>query len=135
MRAVSVARWCLEYGYISTEEFWAITQQVKDAVDKGAFSSWVEYGISFSFGRGVWQGLKVEMVSKADKNEVTSYFLTIPGNKITEQGVSLSIGDKEVASYDEFAFMLFKESDVSNLIGKLSDLFDKQRCRHRCCQQ
>lgn len=69
--------------------------------------------------------LKVEMVSKADKNEVTSYFLTIPGNKITEQGVSLSIGDKEVASYDEFAFMLFKESDVSNLIGKLSDLFNQ----------
>lgn len=67
--------------------------------------------------------LKVEMVSKANKNEITSYFLTIPGNKITEQGVTLSIGDEGVKSYDDFSFALFKESDVSNLTGKLTDLF------------
>lgn len=61
VRAVSVARWCLECGYITTEEFWTLAQQVKDAVDKGSFSSWVEYGISFSFGRGVWQGSEVDL--------------------------------------------------------------------------
>lgn len=43
--------------------------------------------------------LKIEIVSKADKNEITSY--------------------------DDFAFTLFKESDVSNLMSKLSDLFNQ----------
>lgn len=69
--------------------------------------------------------LKIEIVSKDNKNEITSYFLTIPGNKITEQGVTLSIGDEEVVNYDDFSFMLFKESDVKNLTSKLTDLFNQ----------
>lgn len=66
--------------------------------------------------------LVTEMVSKADNNKVKSYTFVVPGERVLEQDVTLSVGNKEVDNYDDFSYLLFKESEVSNLIDKVADL-------------
>lgn len=55
VRAVSVGRWCYECGYITEAELWNLAEQVKNNA-RQVFSSWIAYGMSFAFGRGVWRG-------------------------------------------------------------------------------
>lgn len=55
VRAVNIARWAYICGYFSESEMWDVIRNVADAA-KSIFSSWKEYGTSFSVGRGVWRG-------------------------------------------------------------------------------
>lgn len=74
VRVVNVARWTHHCGYIDTAEMWQIINLAAEASVQN-FASWEEYGKSFAFGRGVWQGdeddceAAMEIVDTLLKNE------------------------------------------------------------------
>lgn len=55
VRIANLGRWALHAGYLSEEEMWQVMQVTAGAA-RECFSSWEEYGRSFTFGRGVWHG-------------------------------------------------------------------------------
>lgn len=55
VRVVNVARWTQQCGYINIDEMWQIMNVAAELATQN-FASWEEYGRSFAFGRGVWQG-------------------------------------------------------------------------------
>lgn len=66
--------------------------------------------------------LRAELVSGKDNNKIMSYLYVIPGDRILEQEVTLSVDNKEIARYEEFEFALMKESEISNLLGNMAGL-------------
>lgn len=55
VRVVNLARWARLCGYLNEEEMWQVMQTAADTALEH-FSSWEEYGLSFTMGRGVWHG-------------------------------------------------------------------------------
>ena len=55
VRIVNLGRWAYQCGYIPEEDMWNIMRVAEEAAMEH-FSSWEEYGMSFTFGRGVWHG-------------------------------------------------------------------------------
>ena len=55
VRIANLGRWAFHCGYLSEAEMWQVMQVAADAAH-GHFASWEEYGLSFTFGRGVWHG-------------------------------------------------------------------------------
>lgn len=55
VRAVNMARWAFQCGFMGEEEMW---KHIQTAVDRArqTFTSWEEYGNSFAVGRGIWRG-------------------------------------------------------------------------------
>lgn len=55
VRAVNIARWAFQCGYIPEEEMWNVIETTAEAA-RSTFDSWEAYGNSFAIGRGVWRG-------------------------------------------------------------------------------
>lgn len=55
VRAVNIARWAFQCGYIDEEEMWEAIRKTADTAKK-TFNSWEAYGASFAVGRGMWRG-------------------------------------------------------------------------------
>lgn len=55
VRVVNLGRWAYLCGYVSEEEMWHIMQMGAE-VARRDFSSWAEFGLSYTLGRGVWHG-------------------------------------------------------------------------------
>ena len=55
VRATNIARWGYLSGYFTMDEMYRLMSEVAETVKK-TFSSWEDYGRSFAFGRGIWQG-------------------------------------------------------------------------------
>lgn len=53
VRVVNLGRWAYLCGYVTEEEMWHI-MQVGAEVARQEFSSWQEFGLSYTLGRGVW---------------------------------------------------------------------------------
>lgn len=59
VRVVNLGRWAYLCDYVSENEMWQIMQVAADTALEH-FSSWEEYGRSFTMGRGVWHGEPVD---------------------------------------------------------------------------
>lgn len=53
VRVVNLGRWAFLCGYVTEEEMWHIMQAGAE-VARQEFSSWQEFGLSYTLGRGVW---------------------------------------------------------------------------------
>ena len=56
---VNLGRWAYLCDYVSENEMWQIMQVAADTALEH-FSSWEDYGRSFTMGRGVWHGEPVD---------------------------------------------------------------------------
>lgn len=53
VRVVNLGRWAYLCGYVAEEEMWHIMQAGAE-VARQEFTSWREFGLSYTLGRGVW---------------------------------------------------------------------------------
>ena len=75
-RAINVARWCHDLGYITTEETWQVIMQSAKQLQY-AYSSWRDMGAAYLLGRYMWGANEFDM---SDSEAAIRMLLTDPNS-------------------------------------------------------